>query len=350
MNLLKSIYGEMELEQRFHDAPSMKEVVQAVKSTYHPPSYVMEPSQALPVLKHLEEVMDDEIIGHKKVKATTHSLSMQVMAGMQDSEGPAAKVLMAGMKGTGKTLFPQVLSGPLERPVTIIEMSRYAAGKTADEFLGEVASALRKNAFSIIVPDELEKAPLSIQNALLGLMNKGEFTFTENGAVVKVSAKNAMIYATTNAGQEYLRKVRHEGIAYDEEAFKRAMVKDGLSEFLVDRYHTVIPVDAPTREEFSHVLKLKLKKFQSELAQKQNLHISIGNEGEFISDLTQTHYSPDKSGRDVNRIVQNAVRHSLAQAKLEGKIQAGKPAVLHYVKSAGMDFSGCLKTVLRDEL
>ncbi|OQW49218.1 MAG: hypothetical protein A4S09_03890 [Proteobacteria bacterium SG_bin7] len=191
-------------------------------------------------------------------------------------------------------------------------------GKTAESLLKEIGGALRKNAFTVFLFDEVEKAPRYIQEALLSVMDSDTMTLAEslNGSqadgpksFTKIKTINASMFFATNAGQDKI--LTHSNI--DPLELRNAMVADGFSEFLLDRCRDIHVFFPPkTREEFRAVAQVTMRARIKSLEEQKNMRFSISNEDEFLSSLTDKYFNPRSGFRGVLTEVDNVISLSLA--------------------------------------
>lgn len=165
-----------------------------------------------------------------------------------------ASILLYGPKGSGKTSIARSVSAGLNRPIKEIVTTRFA-DHDVDKFRTEIGMAIKTNPFTVILLDEIDKAPLRIQQAALDILGSGRFTARLSNVATQESASeiyasHAIFIGTTNAGQELAGK------KHSRADFERATYGI-LDEYFLDRFKTVIPMAAPSRLEVENILSSK---------------------------------------------------------------------------------------------
>ena len=180
----------------------------------------------------------------------------------------------------------------------------------------QIATYVRRNPFTVLFFDEIEKAHLSVQQALLGILDAGTMTYEAvNGShkVVKtLRLKNTSVFMATNAGQNYITNLGSPELFNDSD-FREAMTNDGLDEFMIDRMERVVPFFYITKKEFGEVLKSHLRRSLTEALKNSRVGIKITNSDKMAMDLADKYFKPQMSNREASRIISYYVRDRVTE-------------------------------------
>jgi ATP-dependent Clp protease ATP-binding subunit ClpA len=265
-------------------------------------------------------------------------------------------MLLAGPRGVGKTQLGKALGEELGLPTSIIEMNSYAEGGV-EEFRRELARAVRKSAYSVIVLDEIEKASPQVKLALLGVLEDGYLRVAEQlgtgsvstAATVRLSFQNTTILATTNAGQTLA--LQHAGAMeggkrlgfkasvsaaevagertpgpLPEELIRQTLIQDGINDTVVDRFQAIELMFTSTRSDFREIVRFHTQNALKEQAARQGVQLTIQNWDEFLDYAVTHYYHPGVSNRVARDLPQGFVRTVVADLKISGHLQYGGSA------------------------
>ncbi len=334
--LVSQMYSLMEINGRRNQTPQISDLLAASERVYHLDPVLFDKSMQLQRLESLRQELDDKVIGHDLIKSTLVSLTSQRFAATQDPNRPAIRILIAGSKGVGKTEISKAYANHMRLgdPV-VISMNKYESGN-ASGFRREIAQAIRKNAFAVIILDELDKAHIDVQSTLLEILAEGETTITEKlGASssggtqeVLLNFRNASIIGTTNAGQELVLQAAGYGnevgikngimdsSSLASKKLRTAVVNGGISEFLVDRFQAVLPALPATETEFAQIIRNHIAHVIQEQNERQGLEVTVENPEEFVSFAVKNYFPRGGSNRIVNDLVSAFVREEVTRVML----------------------------------
>jgi ATP-dependent Clp protease ATP-binding subunit ClpA len=340
VQFLDSLYALLKLKGRAGQTPSDEDLLATAQKIYSADLAFISGAGWKDKLARVEKALNEQLIGNPNQKAELIRIMRNRLAGVQDPKRPAMTMLVGGRKGLGKTESLKILADALQVPYVHIEMGKYTDSYRGPELIRrEIASALRKNPFSVINFDELEKASFEVQNALLSLFNEGEFVVTEqlgtDSAVsfVKVSARNAHFGATTNAGIGYLDSLTDPGfgfqktkkVAFELSKFREALTQNGLSPYLVDRFDAVTYVVPPSRDEFRQVLSLHLQKLLKQLSEQSRIQVEIESIDQYLDRIVEERYSETVSNREAIRAIKEEITNEVAESLLKANHSFGVP-------------------------
>jgi ATP-dependent Clp protease ATP-binding subunit ClpA len=319
--LAQKIYATMKTDGRLNEAASLADVQKASIALYRVDPAYFDPKLLREKIKNVPAILDANIIGQPSAKKSVNQAIRNGFTGMNDPKKPLGMELWTGPPGTGKTELAKTVGLAMGVPVVRIEMNQYA-DKSPEDLMRAVAAALRTNAYSVIILDEIEKAPLGVQNALLAAFDDGIFSVDEkigSGSQthsVRVSTRKATFIATTNAVDDN---------DMDNKTLRAALVENGLSKPLVDRFQHISQFKSPTREDFKAVVELTLNRELETKSQEQGFKYNFSPEDKkaFVEQVTKSNFVPGLSNREVPRIVSDEVRTALSDAKLNGILDEG---------------------------
>jgi ATP-dependent Clp protease ATP-binding subunit ClpC len=256
------------------------------------------------LLLHLESRLHQKIIGQDEaVKAISNALRRS-RTGLKNKNKPIAGFLFAGPTGVGKTETAKALAEEFFGSAALIirlDMSEYQTMESVDRMSTLLTDNVRRQPFSLILLDEIEKAHPKIHNLFLQVLDDARLTDPDGKTA---DFNNTIIIATTNAGLT-----------------QEAIEAKFLPEFL-NRFTAIIFFTALTKPEIKTIVNLKLKRLQQELA-KQELKVNFDNNT--VTKLTQSGFSPKWGGRQIDRTIQERVGDVIAKKILEGKILPRQP-------------------------
>ena len=340
--LLEDVYANLKTEQRF-GAPLGADVEKATMSLYGVDPAYFDPELMKTKVNALPSFLDESIIGQQSAKTSVVKSVRRGFAGMSNPEKPLGIELWVGPPGTGKTELGQTLADGLSVPFKRIEMNQYG-NRAPQDLLREVAEAIRKNPYSVIMLDEFEKAPLEVQNALLAAFDKGMFTVQEKIGVtnltqsIRVSARKARFVITTNALNSNLGNV-------SDKELRDALVNNGISEPIVDRVDNIAQFQIPTREDFKKLVTIKLDKELKTQSERHGFEFNFKDREKFIDAVTNKYFEPGMSNRNVPRIIAKEVQEALTDAKFKGILEPGNKVDINY--KSGVESENCLLITLR---
>ena len=280
---------------------------------------------------NLKATLEKRVIGQDEALTLVSDAIMRQRAGIKDSFRPIGSFLFLGPTGVGKTEVAKSLAEALfdsESHIIRIDMSEYMEkfsvsrligappGYVGYEEGGQLTEAVRRNPYSIILFDEIEKAHPEVFNLLLQVLDDGRLTDSQ-GRVVDF--RNTVIIMTSNLGSEYLLNNKRELV--DEllhQTFK--------PEFL-NRIDEIVYFSPLSKETQRKVVDKMLSLLADRLKESYYIFTFSDNLKDFILDSA---YSEKFGARPIKRFIQRNIETLLAKAIIEEKVETEKKYTLDY--------------------
>ncbi len=251
--------------------------------------------------------------------------------GVKSESRPVGSFLFLGPTGVGKTQTAKVLAGVYfgsEKEILRFDMSEYSGaeglgrliGSTSQNMPGVLTTAIKNKPASLLLLDEIEKAPREVLNLFLALLDEGRIT-DAHGTII--NCKHLFVIATSNAAAEYIRNLVKEG-ASKEDLQKKVVEyvqKENLfsPEFL-NRFDGVVVFETLSQENLVKVAKMQLTELADNLKSK-NIHLEVTDD--VAKKVAEDGYQPEFGARPMRRVVELAIGDVLGRAILLGQINPG---------------------------
>ena len=253
-------------------------------------------------------------------------------AGIKDPNRPIGSFLFLGPTGVGKTEVAKTLANELfddERHIIRIDMSEYmeafnvsrligaAPGYVGYEEGGQLTEAVRRNPYSIVLFDEIEKAHKDVFNILLQVLDDGRITDNQGRTI---DFKNTIIIMTSNIGSEYIL----ENLDNKEKLIHDELFKTFKPEFL-NRIDEIITFNSLSKDVVYNILDKIIKDVEERL-KNQNITLELTNSAkDFVIDSS---YDESFGARPIKRFVSENIETLLAKKIINGEIASGSHIVI----------------------
>ncbi|WP_413114191.1 ATP-dependent chaperone ClpB [Lacticaseibacillus paracasei] len=290
-------------------------------------------------LLHLADNLHQRVIGQNEAVSAVSDAVLRSRAGLQDPSRPLGSFLFLGPTGVGKTELAKALAEDLfdsEKHMVRIDMSEYmekasvsrlvgaAPGYVGYEQGGQLTEAVRRNPYTIVLLDEIEKANPDVFNILLQVLDDGCLT---DGQGRTVDFKNTIIIMTSNLGSEYLLDgVQEDGtVSQQAKDNVRQLVGKAFKPEFLNRIDDIIMFNPLSLADVEKIAVKDLKQLGTRLADQQ---ISLDITPAAQEWLAHKGYEPAFGARPLQRLITSAVETPLAKELIRGTVMPGQEVVI----------------------
>ena len=295
-------------------------------------------------LLHLEDELHKRVIGQNEAVHAVATAIRRARAGMKDPKRPIGSFLFLGSTGVGKTELARALAECMfgsEKNMIRFDMSEYMEkhevsrlvgappGYVGYEEGGQLTDAVRRNPYSVILFDEVEKAHMDFFNILLQVLDDGRLT---DGQGRTVNFTNCVIIMTSNLGSNFIKgEMNHLGFSSAEKEEKKDTFEDMKSMILgqvkrtfrpefINRVDEIVVFHPLTRKDLSEIINLMLKKVEGKMS---HFHVALkvsdkAKEG-LIKDGTDMEYGARPLKRTIQKELEDPISELILQEGLDGK-------------------------------
>ena len=282
-------------------------------------------------LLHLEENLGKRVKGQKEALRLVSEAIIRSRSGIKDPNRPIGSFIFLGPTGVGKTEVAKALAYELfddEKHMIRIDMSEYmekysvsrlvgaAPGYVGYEEGGQLTEAVRRNPYSIVLFDEIEKAHPDVLNLLLQILDDGRLT-DSNGRTVDF--KNTIIIMTSNVGSEYI-------LNNEPEKVEQELHKYFKPEF-INRIDEVIMFNKLTKEVLSSILDKLIKEIETRL---KDLNLTITLTPAARNYFVENGYDEYYGARPLKRLVSRELETVLAKQLIENTVKPNAKLEVDY--------------------
>ncbi len=282
-------------------------------------------------LLHLFDRMKENVKGQDEALKLVSEVVIKSRAGIKDPNRPIGSFMFLGPTGVGKTEVAKTLAYELfddKTHMIRIDMSEYMEkfsvsrligsppGYVGYEEGGQLTEAVRRNPYSIVLFDEIEKAHPEVLNLLLQILDDGRIT-DSNGRTVDF--KNTIIIMTSNLGDEYALTGETDKVIKELEHTFRP-------EF-INRIDEVVIFKPLSKETIYEILDKIIREIEERLKDK-NLKISLTNKAkDYLVDIG---YDVNYGARPLKRVVSRTIENMIAERIIDGTIKYGDTITFDY--------------------
>lgn len=291
---------------------------------------------------HLEEELHKRVIGQDEGVTKVTEAIIRSKAGIKDPSKPIGSFLFLGPTGVGKTELSKALAEALfgnEDALIRVDMSEYMEKHSVSKMIGsppgyvghddggQLSEKVRRNPYSVILFDEIEKAHPDVFNILLQVLDDGHITDSQGR---KVDFKNTVIIMTSNAGAKAIVEPKKLGFITNEDAdsdYKKMKsnvmdeVKQLFKPEFLNRIDEIIVFHALNKEQMKKIVNLMCKELADRVEKQLNIKLTIRDsvKKEIVEKGTDLKYG----ARPLRRAMQNILEDKMADAILDGEIKSG---------------------------
>ncbi|GKV68861.1 ATP-dependent Clp protease ATP-binding subunit ClpE [Sporosarcina sp. NCCP-2716] len=278
-------------------------------------------------MKGLAGSLGSKVVGQTEAVDKIAKAIRRSRAGLKSKERPIGSFLFVGPTGVGKTELTKVLAEELfgTRDAFIrLDMSEYMEkhavskligsppGYVGHEEAGQLTEQIRRNPYSIVLLDEIEKAHPDVQNMFLQIMEDGRLTDSHGRTV---SFKDTVIIMTSNAGTGMAKK---SGVGFNKTEHESVVTLDMLGDYFkpefLNRFDAIVPFNELSEENLLEIVDLMLADLQ-EAIEEHHIEIEITDEAKQA--LVSLGYDKRFGARPLRRVIQDKIEDQLTDLLLE---------------------------------
>jgi ATP-dependent Clp protease ATP-binding subunit ClpC len=290
----------------------------------------------------VEDEMEKVVIGQREGVSAICKALRRSRADLKDPKRPIGAFLLLGPTGVGKTLLAKTLAEQMfgdAKSLVHLDMSEYMEkfnvsrligsppGYVGYEEGGQLTEKVRRNPYSVVLFDEIEKAHPDMWNLLLQILEEGKLT-DNTGHVVNF--RNTIILMTSNVGSDTIRRQSTLGFSpiTDEgtyEKMRERILEESKKTFrpeFLNRLDDVIVFRSFTKPDLIQILSLEVEKVLERLRRK-SLHLELDEKAKDF--LVEKGYDPQYGARPMRRAVERFLEDPLAEEILKGNLHEGEP-------------------------
>ena len=324
------------------------EIAEVVSSWTKVPVKKLTEKESERLLK-LEKVLHKRVIGQNDAVTAVSQAIRRGRVGLQDPGRPIGSFLFLGPTGVGKTELSKALAEAMfgsENALIRVDMSEYMEGHSVSKMIGsppgyvgfeeggQLSEKIRKNPYSVVLFDEIEKAHPDVFNVLLQVLDDGHITDSKGR---KVSFKNTILIMTSNAGAQRIIEPKNLGFStetskeQDYEKMKAGVMEEVKKIFkpeFINRIDEIMVFKPLGKEEMHDIVNLLCDTLAKRCRAQMQIDITFRSA---LKEHLVTKYSDAKMGaRPLKRALQNVVENQLAEEILAGRIKSGDTAAVGF--------------------
>jgi len=308
-------------------------------------------------LRKLEQILHKRVVGQEDAVSAVSKAVRRGRVGLKDPRRPIGSFLFLGPTGVGKTEISKALAEAIfgkEQAMIRVDMSEYMEKHSVSKLIGsppgyvghedggQLSEKVRRNPYSVILFDEIEKAHPDVFNILLQVLDDGHITDSQGR---KVDFKNTIIIMTSNAGAQSIVEPKKLGFAHvDDEKVNYDRMKSGVMEEVkrifkpefLNRIDETIVFRSLNKEDMKEIVTLMLKDLIKRC--KTQMDITLKVQPSVKEYIVEKAYEPKYGARPLRRKIQSELEDKLAEAILDGQVKKSEVVTVS-VKKGVITFS-----------
>ena len=293
-------------------------------------------------LRRLEKTLHKRVVGQEDAVSAVARAVRRGRVGLKDPNRPIGSFLFLGPTGVGKTEISKALAEAIfgdEQAMIRVDMSEYMEKHSVSKMIGsppgyvgfdeggQLSEKVRRNPYSVILFDEIEKAHPDVFNILLQVLDDGRITDSQGR---RIDFKNTIIIMTSNAGAQSIVTPKKLGFAssndekQDYERMKSLVMEDVSRIFkpeFLNRIDETIVFRMLNRDDMKQIVTILSKTLVDRCKNQMEIHLVITEPAK--SYIVEKAYDPKYGARPLRRMIQSKIEDQLAEEILAGKIKKG---------------------------
>ena len=298
-------------------------------------------------LLKLESVLHKRVIGQEEAVTAVSKAVRRGRVGLKDPKRPIGSFLFLGPTGVGKTEVSKALAEAVfgkEDAMIRVDMSEYMEKHSVSKMIGsppgyvghedggQLSEKVRRNPFSVILFDEIEKAHPDVFNILLQVLDDGHITDSQGR---KVDFKNTIIIMTSNAGAQSIIEPKKLGFGskedekQDHERMKSNVMEEVKRLFkpeFLNRIDETIVFRALNESDMKKIITILVKELQNRCKEQLNMDLIVRDSAKAL--IVEKAFDRKYGARPLKRKLQEEVENLLAEEIIRGSIKAGDHVVI----------------------
>lgn len=301
----------------------------------------LEEKESVKLLK-MEDTLHKRVIGQEEAVTALSMAIRRGRVGLKDPARPIGSFLFLGPTGVGKTELCKALSEAMfgtENALIRVDMSEYMEGHAVSKMIGsppgyvgfddggQLSEKVRRNPYSVVLFDEIEKAHPDVFNILLQVLDDGHITDSKGR---KVSFKNTILVMTSNAGAQRIMEPKNLGFGAGDTAEKsydkmKSMVMEEVKKIFkpefINRIDEIMVFHPLSNDDLMRVVKLLSSNLSKRC--KEQMGVELTMTPTLTKYIVKKFSDPKMGARPLKRAIQSFVENELAQEILSGNIREG---------------------------
>ena len=293
-------------------------------------------------LLKLESILHKRVIGQEEAVKSVAKAMRRGRVGLKDPNRPIGSFLFLGPTGVGKTELSKALAEAMfgsENALIRVDMSEYMEGHSVSKMIGsppgyvgfeeggQLSEKVRRNPYSVVLFDEIEKAHPDVFNVLLQVLDDGHITDSKGR---KVSFKNTILIMTSNAGAQRIVDPKNLGFASesnekkDYEKMKSGVMEEVKKLFkpeFINRIDDIIVFHQLSQENMKEIVTLLSQNLSTRCENHMGIHLKLSPA--LKAHLVEKYADKKMGARPLKRAIQSVVEDELAEEILNGRVKEG---------------------------
>ena len=293
-------------------------------------------------LRNLESILHQRVVGQEEAVTSISKAIRRGRVGLKDPKRPIGSFLFLGPTGVGKTELSKALAEAMfgtETALIRVDMSEYMEKHSVSKMIGsppgyvgydeggQLSEKVRRNPYSVILFDEIEKAHPDVFNILLQVLDDGHITDAQGR---KIDFKNTILIMTSNAGAENIISPKRLGFAsVNDEKANYTLMKDRVMEEVkrlfkpefLNRIDDIIVFHQLNKEHMDQIAGIMLDVILKRTKEQMDIRLTVDEEARKV--LIDKGYDEKYGARPLRRTIQNMLEDKLAEEILDGKVKKG---------------------------
>ena len=302
-------------------------------------------------LARMESILHKRVVGQDEAVTAVAKAIRRGRVGLKDPSRPVGSFLFLGPTGVGKTELSKALAEAVfgsEQAIIRVDMSEYMEKHSVSKMIGsppgyvgyeeggQLSEKVRRNPYSVILFDEIEKAHPDVFNILLQVLDDGHITDAQGR---KVDFKQTCIIMTSNAGAQSIVEPKKLGFSSVEDGNKDyERMKSGVMEEVrrifkpefLNRIDEILVFHMLNKQQIRQIVTILVNKLQKRC--KEQLDIELIVRSSVKDYLAESGYDSKYGARPLKRAVQNKIEDKMAEEILEGNIHRGDKVIVSISK------------------